>query len=87
MTNFAGFMAYTIIYGFFEGCISVSTFKIIEEVAGEKNIDAGYTVQIVGNSIFLLAGPPTAGKSHFIHISIYLSPIEATRANVMFGNP
>ena len=62
MTDFTGLLSYAITYGFFDACSSVFTLKIIEDIVGEAYIDAGYAVQMVGMSFFMLIGPPTAGK-------------------------
>ncbi len=63
MTDFTGLLAYTIIFGFFDACPAVTTFTIIENISGERNINAGYAIQLIGMSFFILIGPPTAGKT------------------------
>eukprot|EP00794_Sanderia_malayensis_P010699 gene10699-11838_t len=61
MTDFTGLLAYAILFGLFDACPSVVGFKIIENLVGESNINAGYAIQSSGMAFFLLIGPPTAG--------------------------
>ena len=61
MKDFGGLLFYSVTYGFFDACSSVLVLKVIEDIVGESNIDTGYAVQMVGMSIFMLIGPPTAG--------------------------
>ena len=61
MTGFSGLLSYTIIYGFFDSCSTIFTLNVIEDIVGESNVSAGYALQYVGMSIFMLIGPPAAG--------------------------
>ena len=62
LTSFGGMLSYTIVYGFFDACSTVFSLKVIEDIVGEHSIDSGYSFEMVGMAIFMLMGPPAAGK-------------------------
>ena len=66
MSSFTGLLSYTIIYGLFDSCSTVFTLKVVEDVVGEKQLNSGYCLQMIGMAFFMLIGPPVAGKSYYL---------------------